>query len=128
MGVFIAFFPPTAAMFKSPRQGPGSSCYLHFDSFRLRVFILRQIDVQRAVFELRADFAAVGALGQREAPEEVAVRLFAESCLLLFIEHAEGPLADGCDQTRAGPELALLPASAHTEEHGQIEVLDAEAR
>jgi len=116
-------------MFKSPRQELGSSCYHHFVGFRLRLFILRQMDLQRAVLELRADFAAVGALGQREAPEEVAVRLFAESCLLLFSEHAEGLLADGCDQTRAaGPELALLPASAHTEEHGQIEVLDAEAR
>jgi len=30
--------------------------------------------------------------------------------------------------TKPGLELALLPASAHTEEHGQIEVLDAEAR
>jgi hypothetical protein len=115
-------------MFKSPRQGLGSSCCLHFDSFRLRLFILPQIDLHHAVLELRADFAAVGALGQREAPEEVAVRLFAESCLLLFIEHEEELLAEGCDQTRAGPELALLPASAHTEEHGQIEVLDAEAR
>ena len=115
-------------MFKSPRQGLGSSCYHHFDCFRLRLFILRQMDLQRAVLELRADFAAVGALGQCEAPEEVAVRLIAESCLLLVSEHAEGLLADGCDQTRAGPELALLPASAHTEEHGQIEVLDAEAR
>ena len=114
MEVFIAFFPRTAAMFKLPRQGLGSSCYLHFDGFRLRLFILRQIDLQHAVLELRADFAAVGALGQRETPEEVAVRLFAESCLLLFIERAEGLLADGCDQTRAGPELALLPASAHT--------------
>jgi hypothetical protein len=31
-----------------------------------------------------------------------------------FVEPAEGLLADGRDQTRAGPELALLPASAHT--------------
>ncbi len=95
-------------------EGLGSSCCLHFDGFRLRLFILRQIDLQQAVFELRADFAAAGAFGQREAPEEFAVRLFADSCLLLFIEHAEGLLADGCDQTGAGPELALLPASAHT--------------
>jgi len=114
MGVSIAFFPRAATISKSPRQGLGSSCYLHFDGFRLRVFILRQIDLQHAVLEPRADFAAVGALGQREAPEEVAVRLFAESCLLLFIEHAEGLLADGCDQTRARPELGLLPASAYT--------------
>ena len=55
-------------------------------------------------------------------------QVFAESCLLLFIEHAECLLADDCDQTRVGPALALLPASADTEEHGQIEVLDAEAR
>jgi hypothetical protein len=55
-------------------------------------------------------------------------QVFAEFCLLLFIEHAERLLAYDCDQARARPELALLPASAHTEEHGQIEVLDAEAR
>ena len=95
-------------MFKSPRQELGSSCYHHFVGFRLRLFILRQMDLQRAVLELRADFAAVGALGQREAPEEVAVRLFAESCLLLFSEHAEGLLADGCDHTRAGPGRSWL--------------------
>jgi hypothetical protein len=76
-----------------PLVWPSTSSDLHFNGFRLGLFVLRQMDLQHAVLEFRADFASIGSIRQREAAKEVAIRTLDSMKLLVLLLFLELPFA-----------------------------------